>query len=411
MLTFVDLFAGAGGLSEGFIDQGFKPVAHVDEDRSACATLQTRLIYHYLSGHANVAVYHDYTLGKINRKDFLELVPTRLINSIYNTSIGEETMDTLMNAIQQRLADEGIRRLDVLLGAAPCQAYSVIGRSANRRKNPSDVRLGLYKYYVRFLKLLAPTCFVFENVPGILSVGDGKIFSELKDALMAQGYVVGYRAVKAEEHGVLQKRRRIIVFGWRKRLHIDFPEFPTFVQQSLVSEVLDDLPQVQPGHDASNQGYISPPTPYLRRMKLRQKSDKLTLHLARPQNERDRKIYRSVVETWMEEQKHVRYQQLPEALRTRTNITSFTDRYKVVPANLSHSHTVLAHIAKDGHYYIHPDVAQRRSLTVREAARLQSFPDSYFFEGERASKFRQIGNAVPPLLSSAVAAAIRRVIV
>jgi DNA (cytosine-5)-methyltransferase 1 len=149
----------------------------------------------------------------------------------------------------------------------------------------------------------------------------------------------------------------------------------------------------------------------LRRMKLRQKSDKLTLHLARPQNERDRKIYRSVVETWMEEQKHVRYQQLPEALRTRTNITSFTDRYKVVPANLSHSHTVLAHIAKDGHYYIHPDVAQRRSLTVREAARLQSFPDSYFFEGERASKFRQIGNAVPPLLSSAVAAAIRRVIV
>ena len=134
----------------------------------------------------------------------------------------------------------------------------------------------------------------------------------------------------------------------------------------------------------------------------------LTFHCARPQMQLDLDIYRFVATAWKENQSRVSYDMLPAEMRMRENMSCFKDRYKVVAGNLPASHTVIAHIAKDGHYYIHPDVEQNRSLTPREAARIQSFPDDYFFESVtgvpgRGPAFRQIGNAVPVLLAEKIA--------
>ena len=137
----------------------------------------------------------------------------------------------------------------------------------------------------------------------------------------------------------------------------------------------------------------------------------VTQHQVRPNNKTDLEIYRRAVELW-NKGKRLSYEQLPKKLRTRTNLTSFKDRYKVVDGTAHASHTVIAHIAKDGHYYIHPDIKQNRSLSVREAARLQTFPDNYYFESGshqsgRAAPYRQIGNAVPVMLAKKIAEAMK----
>jgi DNA (cytosine-5)-methyltransferase 1 len=154
--------------------------------------------------------------------------------------------------------------------------------------------------------------------------------------------------------------------------------------------------------------YRTKPTNYLNQTGIRNGLDILTQHIARPNKEQDKKIYRIAVSRWNSGKVRLDYNDLPESLKTHKNRHSFFDRFKVVADNLDHSQTVVAHIAKDGHYYIHPDINQNRSISVREAARLQSFPDDYYFEGvkegkNRTAAFKQIGNAVPPLMSYLIA--------
>ena len=130
--------------------------------------------------------------------------------------------------------------------------------------------------------------------------------------------------------------------------------------------------------------------------------DFTTQHITRNHNERDLEIYSIAIDKWVNKKERLKYNDLPERLQTHNNTKAFLDRYKVVDP-LGHSHTVVAHISKDGHYYIYPDLKQIRSISVREAARIQSFPDYYFFEGGRTAAFKQIGNAVPPLMAQAIA--------
>ena len=140
----------------------------------------------------------------------------------------------------------------------------------------------------------------------------------------------------------------------------------------------------------------------------------VTLHCARPHTAQDLKIYKKVVQLWNKEKKRLSYTDLPKKLQSQKNLDSFLDRFKVVASDLPYSQTVVAHIAKDGHYFIHPDIKQNRSLTPREVARLQTFPDNYYFESasgrpSRTTAFKQIGNAVPVLLAEKIATALLEV--
>lgn len=146
---------------------------------------------------------------------------------------------------------------------------------------------------------------------------------------------------------------------------------------------------------------------YLKENNIRTEEDVVTHHIARPNNDRDVTIYGMAIDAYNRGEK-ISYDRLPDELKTHRNQTSFKDRFKVVEGNDEACHTVLAHLAKDGHYFIHPDRAQCRSITVREAARLQTFPDNFFFEGSRGEKFKQIGNAVPPMMARSIAEEIKK---
>ena len=152
--------------------------------------------------------------------------------------------------------------------------------------------------------------------------------------------------------------------------------------------------------------YAKPITEYLKETGIRNGVGFTTQHIARPHNETDLEIYRIAVNLLIKKGKRLNYADLPKRLIKHKNTTSFTNRFQVVNPN-GISNTVVAHIAMDGHYYIHPDIKQNRSISLREAARLQSFPDNFFFEGSRTAAFKQIGNAVPPLMAVGIAEKIK----
>ena len=143
--------------------------------------------------------------------------------------------------------------------------------------------------------------------------------------------------------------------------------------------------------------------------KIRNGIDFTTQHVARFNNERDLEIYRIAIDLWVNKRKRLSYSNLPSELKTHKNETAFLNRFQVVdPKGVCH--TVVAHISADGHYYIYPDLKQVRSISVREAARIQSFPDDFFFEGGRTAAFKQIGNAVPPLMAEGIAMKIKEML-
>ena len=246
--------------------------------------------------------------------------------------------------------------------------------------------------------------FVFENVPGMLTAKKGVIWKRIQQRLKTVGYNIEYKLVNSHDFGVLQNRKRIIIIGWRKDLDLSYPEFSPVKIKAIVNDILSDLPPLEPGE--ANNEYVANPSEYLLVTEIRKENDILTDHQTRNIRDVDRDIYRIAVEMWNDNHGRLRYTDLPENLQFHNNNTAFLDRFKVVEGDMESAHTMLAHISKDGHYYIHPDIEQARSLSVREAARIQSFPDDYYFEGPRTAKFVQIGNAVPPLMAKGIASAV-----
>jgi DNA (cytosine-5)-methyltransferase 1 len=192
-LKFLDLFAGAGGLSEGFIRAGFSPVAHVEADPAACFTLRTRMAWHWLKFWNQEKHYLKYLRGEINRQKLYSLVPEEQIRSVINAEICEATLPAIFCQIDAFLRDV---KLDLIIGGPPCQAYSIVGRSRDRNRMQGDSRNYLYIYYAEFLKRYKPAYFLFENVTGLLSAKDGNsnlYFENMRKLFSEAGYETEFR--------------------------------------------------------------------------------------------------------------------------------------------------------------------------------------------------------------------------
>lgn len=412
---FIDLFAGAGGLSEGFIRQGFEPIAHVEVDKAACNTLLTRTAFHYLKKINKLEIYKDYLKKKISRRELYSILPDKLKESVINCSISDDNNELIFNKIDQLKGD---KRVDLIIGGPPCQAYSIIGRAKDKNGMRGDKRNELYIQYGDFLKKYNPTYFVFENVTGLFSAKseDGeKYLDKMRALFRSLDYETEFNVLDASDFGILQKRKRVILIG-KKGHDINFyPEFIKQKKEYLVNEIFKGLPPLNSGEGALSYTYYNDfdCSGYLFDKQIRGEFNFTTLHAARQHNDQDKEIYRIAVEKWNINHERLNYNDLPERLKTHKNRKSFVDRFKVVAPDICSSQTVVAHIAKDGHYYIHPNIDQNRSITPREAARLQSFPDDYYFEGEserpsKTSAYKQIGNAVPVLLAEEIAKEIKK---
>lgn len=412
-LKYLDLFAGAGGLSEGFIRAGYNPVAHVELSSAASNTLKTRMSYHWLKSHGNLEVYCDYLNRNISRTELYDHIPNTVTNSVINECIDKKTLPSIIKKIDELLDGS---KLDLIIGGPPCQAYSLVGRSRDKNNMIGDSRNFLYKDYAKFLRYYKPKYFIFENVTGLLSAKSpsGRLYLNNMITLFKKaGYKTEYQVLSANDYGVPQKRKRVVLVGHRGKNAVFYPSLNTWNPGITVKEILKDMPSIQAGGGSITPRKLKKYSgTYLYDAQIRNDELPLTWHTARPNTEQDLKIYQMVVNKWNKHQERLNYNDLPERLKTHKNTTSFTDRFKVVASDLPHSHTVVAHISKDGHYYIHPDLKQNRSITPREAARIQTFPDDYFFESEsekagRTSAFHQIGNAVPVLMAQKIAESLK----
>ena len=392
--TFIDLFAGCGGLSEGFYREGFKALAHVEINHFACETLRTRMKHYGDKDNDKEVIEHDITADDIIEK-----------------------IDNAVNG----------RDVDMIIGGPPCQAYSTAGRVRDKVGMATDARNYLFESYVKILEHYRPKLFVFENVTGILSAkANGKaIFPQVIKALGKEYKVIGDPDTilfNTANYGVPQIRKRIIIMGVRKdidgieakelyqnviKTHYD-PDMPEKKRGKLkkyvdVRQALGDLPPVLPGEDASTDSFNYPcDNEFLSRIGTKGISP-LMDHICRKNNDTDRERFRVMIENhWsFGEMRRARPDLEHEHARVFDN--SYVVQWWELP-----SKTILAHIHKDGFQFIHPDYNQARTFTVREAARIQSFPDDFVFEGSRGEKYKQIGNAVPCLFAEALAKASKK---
>lgn len=414
-MKVIDLFAGAGGLSEGFFNEGFEVIVKIEKNKPACETLLTRSCYHHLKNTADFIQYKNYLQGIIDKKTLIEFSKKYNFNanSIINMEIGDNSIEEILKKVSKILGGD---KLDGIIGGPPCQAYSLIGRSSNLKKKEHDDRIYLYEYYLMFLKKFKPKFFIFENVKGLLSYKDKNselLLPKIIKSFEECGYKISYKIIDASEFGVPQKRERLFIFGIKSRRKINFLD--EFIKEYsnkcpiTLNDLFIDLPKIKSGQ--SNNKYISSLAPenirkYMEETLIKpSKWDLLTLHESRPNNENDLQIYK-LIATKKKKGINVLYSDLPKELIKHNNTNQFLDRFKALDGK-SLSHTIVAHIAKDGHHYIHPDISQNRSISIREAARIQSFSDDYFFETSRTAAFTQIGNAVPPLLAKKLARKIK----
>ena len=393
-LTFIDLFAGCGGLSEGFYRVGFKALAHVEMNHWACETLRARMRHYGYENAHNAVIEADITSDDIVEK-IAEVV--------------------------------GTTKPDVVIGGPPCQAYSTAGRVRDGKKMAADARNFLFESYVKILEHFRPKFFVFENVTGILSarVNGKSIFPQVVKALSNEYKVIDDPEIlihNTADYGVPQIRKRVIIMGVRRDLkgcdvmdlyrdvvkthyNPDTPDSERKKRKKFVDvrEALSDLPCVAPGQDASTKAFNYPcDNDFLKRIGS-PGIHPLMDHICRKHNQKDIERFKTMIEN---------HWSFGEMRRARPDLEHeharvFDNSYVVQWWNLP-SKTILAHIHKDGFQFIHPDPKQLRTFTVREAARIQSFPDDFEFMGSRGEKFKQIGNAVPVLSAEALAKSIKK---
>lgn len=437
-MVVIDLFSGAGGLTEGFFREGFKIIAHVEKERWACETLKTRICYHFLEKKKRLDLYYDYLNQvehyekidegrKIIFNEFPELkekIETEVLNKTFgeNEDLGETPVHSIIPDIEKSMELNNVTDIDVIIGGPPCQAYSLIGRGRMKSSVEDDNRNYLFRYYKEIVMHFKPKIFIFENVPGIITAKGGEIFPAIKREFEEINYVLRSgpsiddkeNILEARKFGVYQSRKRVILFGYCKDIgQLEYPDFYSYTvfkpcEEMSTKNAIGDLPALKhnSGNDFLPQKYpqVSEKTLSEYQKLLRDKNVGAINHKSRKHSDRDLEIYKLAIEK-AKKNIQLRYCELEQGLKTHKNEKSFEDRFKVHRKD-SLPHTIVAHMSKDGHYNIHYDKKQCRSLTVREAARIQSFPDNYKFEGPRTWQYVQVGNAVPPLMSQAIARAV-----
>ena len=388
-LKFIDLFAGCGGLMEGFLQTGYyKHVASVEWEKAPVDTLKYRLETKWNDANAGDSVLRF----DMQRED-------ELFNGYddkeYGVSIG---LDSLINK------EKGI---DIVIGGPPCQAYSVAGRNKNRMDN--DYRNYLFEHYVSVLKRYKPSIFVFENVPGMLTaMPDSTLITDLiRRDLEEAGYTIisdlkKFALIDMSEFGIPQTRKRVIIIGLRNECFRDPEEalidyytnmLPRYKSEiTTLESAIGDLPKLIPLKEAikENGKNIS---------HIKTEESKLSWHEPRYANLKDIEIFR-LLEKDIEEgtNEFTSISKLNELYEQRTGKRTQVHKYHVLRKN-EPSTTILAHLYKDGFRFIHYDSEQARTITVREAARIQTFPDDFEFISSMGQAYKMIGNAVPPKFS------------
>lgn len=378
---FLDLFCGAGGFTWGWVRAGFVPVACIDNDSTALRTHEMNF------GNLHCAVLNR-DLGKTDVRELCELLGLRP------------------------------HRVLTIVGGPPCQGWSKVGRGKIRslgkagRDLISDPRNTLYRRFIETVSYLKPKVCVMENVPGMLSIEDRNVAEVVKKNFEEAGYNSTYSLVNARWFGVPQDRQRLIFIGTRKGsgLSIDASGLEDFAgvflktflkisRETAVADAFGDLPALENGAEEDPLLYrpVAGRPPRYTQLMREGANGLLTDHVCRRYNDQD-------VEAFATMKQGMKYYQLPRRFkRYRDDI--FPDKYKKLIWHRA-SWTVTAHLSKDCYTHIHP--LQPRTISIREAARLQSFPDNFRFFGNMGDRFRQIGNAVPPFMAWGIAEFVKR---
>lgn len=393
--TFIDLFAGCGGLSEGFYRQNFKSLTHVENDPYACKTLKTRML-HYGYSNKDLSVLEK----DITSDDIIELIEKEVKN----------------------------KKIDVMVGGPPCQSFSSLGRAKDEKGMSDDPRNYLFESYEKILNHFQPKFFIFENVTGLLTA---KLKGKKTINVILERLGNRYKLIDSPndmvlnscDYGVPQIRKRVILIGVRKDINIDASAVYKNIKKThnnpdlsisdknhkegyvTVKDAIGDMPFIMPGEGKKLIDHnIVEWNNYLRKIRSIEDS-KLRDHVSRTHNDRDRSRYREMSKNKWTFKELLENKPDLNHIKQRVFGNSYVVQFWDKPAR-----TIIAHLYKDGNQFIHPDYKQERTLTVREAARLQSFPDDFIFEGSRTQQYKQIGNAVPPIMAEAIAKSIKTVL-
>lgn len=355
--TAIDLFCGAGGLSLGLREAGFSILVGADWDARSVET-------------------HTANVGGLG-----------YVGDLANP-----------NELLEHLEGWGITEVDLVAGGVPCQPFSRAGRSMIRNlvengdRSPDDPRAELWQSFMAVVALVRPRAVLIENVPDLPAWDDGSVLMGFYESLRELDYRVQARVLDAFQFGVPQHRARLFLIALRDAGNLEWPE-PSEALTTL-RDAIGDLPPVPPAQRTDRLPYFGPRTLFQERMRLglrAEDKDSIFDHITRDVRADDAEAFALLGEGQT-------YEDLPMHLR-RYRSDIFTDKYKRLSWS-EVSRSITAHIAKDGYWYIHPQ--QNRTLSVREAARIQTFPDWFRFAGQPSLRLRQIGNAVPPLLAEAI---------
>lgn len=403
-LTCLDLFCGAGGLSEGFLETGkYDFLAHVEWEKPMVDTLRNNLVkrWGYSEKDAKKSVIHF----DIQKTDEL----------IYG-NWGKDTIKEYGKNNSDEVAKKGLDGLignstvDVIIGGPPCQAYSIAGRAQDPNSMKNDYRNYLFESFVKIVEHYRPKLFVFENVPGMLSAcpGDKLVINRICESFDKIGYQIRtpkemYNSIyNSSSFCVPQDRRRVIIFGVDKKQSNDVEDFYNALdeqksteKQKTVREAIGNLPRFKIIEKPYKKGNTHVSHELIGNLIIPQ-------HEARYHNMRDIEAFRIWISNNMN---NIPNKEKLEFYKKISGKTSNHNKYRNLEWDKP-SPTIVSHLNKDGLMFIHPDVEQARSITIREAALLQSFPMDYDFIGSKSYCYKMIGNAVPVLFAKSIGEAV-----